>query len=54
MSSLTPGHIKTLSVSPGLHYTQKDIGGINRQLFQDHWQQILGGIIFVLVYVLYF
>jgi len=43
-------YIKTLSVSPGLHYTQKDIGGINRQLFQDHWQQILGGIIFLLVY----
>jgi len=42
--------IKTLSVSSGLHYTPKDIEGINRQMFQDRWQQILGGIIFLLVY----
>ncbi len=42
--------IKTLSISPGLQYTQKDTGGISREWVVAHWQQILGGMIFILVY----
>ena len=42
--------IKTLYVSPGLQYSSEDTLVISRRWILDHWQQVLGGMIFVLVY----
>lgn len=43
--------IKTLEVSPSLQYSKKQASFLDDyQWLQGHWQQILGGAVFVLVY----